>query len=133
MSLPVERACQQAPSPVLVEAATLYEAGDYFACHEVLEELWREAAGPLRELYRGLIQIVVGLYHVQRGNLVGGRAVLARGLARVERYPSPCVGLDLVQLCSGVMSYLRWIEAGATGPRPVPPRWCWVRPVEECE
>ncbi|MCX2726381.1 DUF309 domain-containing protein [Thermomicrobium sp. 4228-Ro] len=121
------------PPSLLVEAATLYEAGEYFTCHEVLEALWRGTEGPLRELYRGLIQIVVGLYHVQRGNLVGGRHVLARGLARVERYPSPCVGIDLVQLCQGARSYLHWIEAGATGPRPEPPRWCWVRSVQECE
>lgn len=131
--LPVARACQQAPSPLLVEAATLYEAGDYFTCHEVLEELWRGTAGPLRELYRGLIQIVVGLYHLQRGNLVGGRQVLARGLARVERYPSPCVGLDLAQLCQGARTSLHWIEAGATEPQPEPPSWCWVLPVQEYE
>lgn len=126
VSRPLDSACQEKPPTLLREAARLYAAAEYFVCHEVLEELWRGTEGPLRELYRGLIQIVVGLYHVQRGNLVGGRQVLARGLARFAEYPSPCVGIDLERLRRGAEAYLRWIEAGAVGTPPEPPPWCWV-------
>jgi predicted metal-dependent hydrolase len=119
-------ACRTSPPPSLVEAAQLYRRGSYFVCHEVLEELWRETEGPLREFYRGLIQVVVGLYHARRGNFVGGRNVLARGLARIERYPSPCAGMDVARFCEGARRYLHWIENGAAGGEPEPPPWCWV-------
>ncbi len=107
----------------LLAAQQLYWAGRFFECHEVLEELWRETEGPLRELYRGLIQVVVGIYHLHRGNLVGARNLLARGLARVERYPSPCVGLDLEQFCRGVCRLLAWVEGAGTGETPDLPVW----------
>ncbi|MGG3803085.1 DUF309 domain-containing protein [Metabacillus fastidiosus] len=45
---------------------------DYFECHEVLEEHWKEAPPSERKDYWvGLIQIAVGLYHQRRGNFKG--------------------------------------------------------------
>lgn len=118
-------ACRGAPPAELVRARQLFAIGDYFTCHEVLEELWRATEGPLRDLYRGLIQIAVGLYHAQRGNLVGARQVLTRGLRRVEQYPNGCLGIDLEALCVGASRYLAWLEAGALPPAPPLPVWRW--------
>ncbi len=121
----LSHACCGGPPAELVRARELFTLGDYFACHEVLEEVWRATEGPLRDLYRGLIQIVVGLYHAQRGNLVGARQVLARGIRRVEQYPDECLGIDLKTLYRGASQYLAWLEAGALPPDPPPPVWRW--------
>ena len=104
-------------------AGELYQAGDLFGCHEMLERVWRATEGSLREFYRGLIQVVVGLYHAQRGNRVGARAVLARGLARMEQYPEDCLGMDWGPFRQSARRYLEWLETGMEGQEPARPLW----------
>lgn len=50
---------------------------DYFECHEILEDYWKEDTPPFRKKYLvGLIQVAVGMYHYRRGNLIGAKRVL---------------------------------------------------------
>ncbi|KGA98572.1 hypothetical protein AJ85_21715 [Alkalihalobacillus alcalophilus ATCC 27647 = CGMCC 1.3604] len=52
---------------------------DYFECHEVLEEYWKEKTAKHREIiWVGLIQLSVGLYHERRGNILGADKMLSR-------------------------------------------------------
>lgn len=45
---------------------------DFFECHELLEEYWKEhPESPYRQAWVGLIQAAVGLYHQRRGNVSG--------------------------------------------------------------
>ncbi|MCZ8521448.1 MULTISPECIES: DUF309 domain-containing protein [Paenibacillus] len=57
---------------------------DYFECHEVLEEYWKEhpeaADG---DAYVGLIQLAVSLYHQRRGNTAGAVKMLAGAIRRL--------------------------------------------------
>ncbi|WP_096201037.1 DUF309 domain-containing protein [Bacillus sp. FJAT-45350] len=46
---------------------------DYFECHEVLEEQWKEDK---EHKWVGLIQLAVGLYHFRRDNTVGALRML---------------------------------------------------------
>lgn len=55
---------------------------DYFECHEVLEELWKEVApGDKDHSLVGFIQIATGLYHWRRGNFRGAEKSLTKGLS----------------------------------------------------
>ena len=49
----------------------LWQSEEFFACHEVLEELWRVTSGPRRLFYNGLIHAAVAIYQHRRGNAVG--------------------------------------------------------------
>eukprot|EP00850_Spirogloea_muscicola_P003552 SM000014S00340 [mRNA] locus=s14:829958:831464:+ [translate_table: standard] len=42
----------------------LFNAGQYYACHDVLEELWHRAAEPQRTALHGVLQCAVGIYHL---------------------------------------------------------------------
>ncbi|NOU97005.1 DUF309 domain-containing protein [Paenibacillus sp. LMG 31456] len=54
---------------------------DYFECHEVLEEYWKEHPNdPLATAYVGCIQVAVSLYHQRRGNLAGAVKMLQSAL-----------------------------------------------------
>ncbi|WP_017728131.1 DUF309 domain-containing protein [Halalkalibacterium ligniniphilum] len=54
---------------------------DYFECHEVLEEHWKEAPRSERKPHWvALIQIAVALYHQRRGNLVGAKRMFTNAL-----------------------------------------------------
>ncbi len=69
--------------PALVEGVRLFNARDFFECHEVLEDAWRAERGPLRALLQGLIKAAVAFHHAGNGNLEGAEKVLRSGLAQL--------------------------------------------------
>lgn len=72
---------------------------DYFECHELLEEYWKEHPGdPLSETWVGLIQLAVGLYHQRRGNRRGALKMLSQAEAKLSAAPLDAIGLDKQRL-----------------------------------
>ncbi|MGB0742301.1 MAG: DUF309 domain-containing protein, partial [Planctomycetaceae bacterium] len=55
----------------LAEGVKLFNEGEFFACHDVLEDLWTEQVCPERTFLQGLIQLAVALHHFEEGNLGG--------------------------------------------------------------
>ncbi|MFC0271532.1 DUF309 domain-containing protein [Metabacillus herbersteinensis] len=69
---------------------------DYFECHEVLEEHWKEDPPKDRKLYWvGLIQIAVGLYHQRRGNFPGAKRMMANAIRILESEEVAIIKLGL--------------------------------------
>jgi predicted metal-dependent hydrolase len=63
----------------------LFKNGQFFAAHEVWEDLWRGTSpGSERLFYQGLVQAAVGMHHLSQGNLAGARAQLTKSLAKLE-------------------------------------------------
>lgn len=93
-----DSACDELPPAQLRQGIALFNAGEYFACHEVLEELWRAEPRPVRALYQGILQIGVAFHHLQGGNWIGAVRLLERGLARVEPFQPCCQGVDTARL-----------------------------------
>ena len=64
--------------PLFVDYCAYFNGNeDYFECHEVLEEYWKEIAPKEKEhVLVGYIQIATGLYHWRRGNSVGAYRIL---------------------------------------------------------
>jgi uncharacterized protein len=74
------------PAAALALAQQLIDSGRAFRAHEVLEASWKAAPPAERELWRGLVQVAVGITHAQRGNARGAAALLGRGGRRVAGY-----------------------------------------------
>jgi hypothetical protein len=95
----VERAPEgvpRTPDEALAEAQRLLDAGRPFHAHEVLEDAWKTAPEPERQLWRGLAQLAVGLTHAARGNARGAARLLERGAGNVAPYAqAPPHGLDV--------------------------------------
>jgi uncharacterized protein len=72
----------------------LFNAGKYFECHEVLEEIWLSSQGVEREFFHVLIQVAVALHHFQRGNLKGMQSVYGRAQRKFDRLPPVMMRLD---------------------------------------
>jgi len=86
------------PEETLAAARALVEEGRPFSAHEVLEARWKAGPEQERDLWQGLAQLCVGLTHALRGNPVGARRLLDRGIGRLEQYgvtAGPTYGLDL--------------------------------------
>ena len=89
------------PDGTLAAARALVDEGRPFSAHEVLEARWKAGPEQERDLWQGLAQLCVGLTHALRGNDVGARRLLERGVGRLEQYAGtggPTYGLDLVQV-----------------------------------
>jgi uncharacterized protein len=80
----------------------LWQAGEFFACHEVLEDLWRATSGPQRLFYNGLIHCAVALYQHERGNAVGAARQLLRAQVKLARFLPAHDGVDVAALLAGV-------------------------------
>ncbi|MFG6148642.1 DUF309 domain-containing protein [Halobacillus sp. B23F22_1] len=57
---------------------------DYFECHEVLEEYWKEVeAGCRNSVWVLFIQFAVSLYHYRRGNLKGAFILINKAIEKL--------------------------------------------------
>ncbi|MBU5614558.1 DUF309 domain-containing protein [Geomonas azotofigens] len=90
--------CQGAPPPELLQAIGEFNAGEWFQCHETLEELWVGEKGELRDFYQGLLQVAVALYHWRNGNYKGAEGLLLRGADLLRRVSGTCLGVDVARL-----------------------------------
>jgi predicted metal-dependent hydrolase len=69
--------------------------GRFFEAHEELEIAWRAAAPEERDFYQGLVHGAVAWYQAGRGNAVGARRQLEKGLRRLEPYEPEHRGVDV--------------------------------------
>jgi predicted metal-dependent hydrolase len=90
--------CRAPLHPLALRGIELFNAGDYFEAHEELENAWRQETGPVRNLYRGILQVAVAYYHARRGNYVGARKMLLRCRRWLAPFPDICRGIDLGSL-----------------------------------
>lgn len=89
------RSCGQ-PAPEKVRRGLeLFNRGEYFECHEILELAWNDEPGSVRLLYQGILQIGVACHHIQNKNWPGAMKVLARGTAKLGHFAPACMGINV--------------------------------------
>jgi predicted metal-dependent hydrolase len=72
---------------------------DYFECHEVLEEYWKEHPEcPLSVTWVSLIQLAVAMYHERRGNLKGAVKMLTSAIKLFNNDDLERLGIEASQL-----------------------------------
>ena len=106
----------------LAEGLRLYEAAEFFAAHEVWEEVWLAAPEPEKTFLQGLIQVTAAFYHMQRNNSLGTELLLQAALGRLQRYPESFGGLAVHSLCGEIRDRLRILEAREEGIKLLPAR-----------
>ena len=94
----------------------LFNRGEFFEAHEVLEDVWRTAPSPEKLFLQGLIQISVAFVHHSRGNIVGARSLLRRACKNLSGYPAACAGIDLRALILAAEGWRTALEANSTPP-----------------
>ena len=116
----------QVPPPEFGLAVRLFNGGDFFTCHEVIEEFWRPMEdGPEKTFYQGILQVGVGFYHCLRGNWIGAKNLLGEGLAKLEplsEIKPYCQWINLKALCQESQTILeRLVRLGPEGYPPGEP------------
>jgi predicted metal-dependent hydrolase len=98
--------------PRLGVAIGLFNAADWYACHDLLEELWHETAGPMRPVLQGILQISVAELHLEKANLRGATILMGEGLGRLRSSGSMALGLDLDGLRVVSLERLQTLRSG---------------------
>ncbi|MCA8990402.1 MAG: DUF309 domain-containing protein [Planctomycetaceae bacterium] len=76
-------------------AVELFNEQEFFACHDVLEEIWNETLDERRDFYQGLIHAAVALFHFSERNLTGARKMHASTLRYLAPYGEAFHDIDL--------------------------------------
>jgi len=106
--------------PEYLESLRLFNEGEFYECHDVLEELWAQTNGEEKRFYQGLIQAAVGLFHFGNGNLGGARKLYGTSRGYLEAYPDHYMGIDIGQLLADMQHcFSELLEAGDTYPEGV--------------
>jgi hypothetical protein len=109
----------------LAEGIALFNRGEFYGAHEVLEHPWRLMAGDEREIYQGIIQVATGLHHATREKWRSAGTLIRRGIGRLEKHEDTWDYLPLGAFVAAARRSLEWLEARAAdedpgGPLPVP-------------
>jgi uncharacterized protein len=95
--LPTVR-CGEPPSPGLIRAVAQFNQREFFECHETLEAIWNVEPDPIRVLYKGILQVGVGCYHLLRRNYRGAVIKLQSGADYLEPFAPRCMGVEVSRL-----------------------------------
>ena len=87
-----------APPSELLHGIEQFNHREYFECHETLEGIWIKEPRPIRTLYKGILQVGVGCYHLLRGNYRGATIKLDSGARYLEAFTPCSLGVDVARL-----------------------------------
>jgi predicted metal-dependent hydrolase len=91
----------------------LIRRGEYFAAHEVLEDVWRAAEPAERDFYQGLVHVAVAWYQAGRGNRVGAERQLEKAARRLGPYAPEHEGVDVASMLEQLAAAQAIIERGS--------------------
>jgi len=94
----LEQTCNLPLPQLALDGLELFNRGQYFEAHEVLEEAWNQDETPGRELYRGILQIGVAYLQIERGNYNGAMKIFLRARQWLDPLPDVCRGVDIATL-----------------------------------
>ena len=105
------------------EAIALFNRGEWYACHDLIEDLWHQCQGPDRQALQGLLQIAVAQLHLERKNFRGATVLMGEGLGRLKPYGSEALGLELPPLLAAVSRRLQAFNRAWNPARAPCPGW----------
>ena len=103
--------CHEAPPEGLARGIEQFNQRKYFEAHETLEELWNAEPDVCRVLYKGILQVGVGCYHLLRGNSRGALLKLQAGAEYLTPFAPRCMGIEVGRLIADARRLLTAIEA----------------------
>ena len=90
--------CAETLPPLAVQGAEAFNRGEFYRQHDLFEELWVATDGPVRDLYRAILQVGVAYYQVERGNFRGALKMLQRSVQWLHHLPDSCQGIDVAAM-----------------------------------
>lgn len=106
--------CAEPLPPQVQEAIEKFNRGEYYRQHDLLEAQWMVEQGPVRELYRAILQVGIAYYQVTRNNPRGALKMLLRSIQWLNVLPDVCQGVDVAALRADALRLRAALEAWPT-------------------
>ena len=90
--------CAEALPPLAEQGFAQFNQREFYQQHDSFEALWVETEGPVRNLYRAILQVGVAYYQIERGNARGALKMLLRSVQWLTILPDQCQGIDVAAL-----------------------------------
>ena len=90
--------CHQPLPDLAIEGLRAFNRGEFYRQHDLFEAQWVKTAGPVRDLYRGILQVGVAYYQIEGGNYRGALKMLQRSAQWLSLLPDCCQSLDVAGL-----------------------------------
>lgn len=90
--------CRENLPPLAVQGLQEFNQGNYYRQHDLFEEQWANTNGPIRDMYRAILQVGVAYYQIENGNYRGALKMLQRSVQWLHIMPDTCQGIDIEQL-----------------------------------
>ncbi len=94
----MKRMCEDSPPGQLLKGIREFNSGEWFECHETVEDLWIGSEGEIKDFYQGIIQIAVALHHWRNGNYGGALSLLKGGAGYLRHVSATCQWVDVERL-----------------------------------
>ena len=72
--------------------------------------------GKIRDLYKGILQIGVAIYHAKRSNLKGAMRLVSSGMELLSPFAPECMGIDVAHLLQSAGRFREELDELASGP-----------------
>jgi uncharacterized protein len=102
----------------LERAAALFNAAEYHAAHEVLDELWEDADPAESDFFKGLIQACIALHHYSAGNPDGARKLYSGHRQYLGSFLPRHRGLDVAAFLDAMQTCLAPLLRARPGAEP---------------
>jgi predicted metal-dependent hydrolase len=103
------------------EGIDLFNAGQFFECHEAWEEVWKRSDGVEKLFYQGMIQAAVAILHAQRGNFEGARSLWSKASEKLDPLPREHHGIALGEFRDALGKFFAVVLSETREPAPPPP------------
>jgi predicted metal-dependent hydrolase len=81
--------------PLVVSGIEKFNRGEFYECHDDLEDAWRDETRQIRYLYQGILQVGVGFHHQRNGNWKGAVGLIRNGVERLRDFEPEAMGVDV--------------------------------------
>ena len=94
----VAAACAEPLAEKARQGIEMFNEGHFYKCHDYLEEAWVEDEVLGRDLYRGILQVGIAYFQIERGNYRGALKMLLRVRQWLEPLPAVCREVNVTRL-----------------------------------
>ena len=97
--------------PLVLQGIEAFNRGEYYPSHDYFEQAWMEESNPIRNAYRGILQIAVAYYHIERQNYRGALKMFLRSIQWLEPLPDWVQGIHIAKLRQDAAATRQQMEA----------------------
>ena len=95
----------------LAPGIALFNDGDFYACHDTIEEIWLQESSDRQPFLQGLIQAAVAFHHYEHGKWGAARSMLQMAIDKLSPFPDPFDGLETANLLDALRSWKSALDA----------------------